>query len=213
VAPTPPDLDPGDPGDPGDLSDLADLDGLAAALTRVPARLGDTRLVCIDGPAGSGKTSLADALHARLDDAAVVHMDDVYRGWDTDFAEVHDRLRRQLVEPLQAGSVARYQRYDWAAGRFDEWVELGSPEVLLLEGVASGAQSLDPVMSLLVWIEVDRDERIRRGVERDGADVLPHWLAWMQHEEVEHARQRTRERAHVRLRGVGPVSRLIITAP
>jgi hypothetical protein len=45
--------------------------------------------------------------------------------------------------------------------------------------------------------------RIRRGVARDGVDVLPRWLAWMEHEEVEHARQRTRERADVRLRGDG----------
>jgi uridine kinase len=196
VAPTPPELD---------------LDDLAAVLTQAPARLGGTRLVCIDGPAGSGKTSLADALQRRLAGAAVVHMDDVYRGWDTDFAEVHQRLRIQLVEPLRAGRTARYQRYDWAAGRLDAWVELAPPGVLLLEGVGSGAESLDPVLSLLVWIEVNREERIRRGVARDGPDVLPHWLAWMEHEEVEHDRQRTRERAHLRLRGEGPVEQLVTT--
>ena len=185
------------------------LEELADRLAGAPARLGGTRLVCVDGPAGSGKTTLAAALHAHLDRSAVVHMDDVYRGWDTDFDEVHQRLRQQLVEPLREGRTARYQRYDWYAGRFDAWVEVPPPAVLLLEGVASAHASLDPVTSTLVWIEVDRDERIRRGVERDGVDVLPQWLAWMAHEEAEHDRQRTRDRADLRLRGDGPTDRFV----
>lgn len=185
---------------------------LADRMSRAPARLGRTRLVCIDGPAGSGKTTLAGALVGHLEDAAVVHMDDVYRGWDTDFDEVHQRLRAQLLEPLQSNRTARYQRYDWAAGRFDQWVEVAVPEVLLLEGVASGAASLDPDMSMLVWLEADREERVRRGVDRDGEAVLPQWLAWMEREEAEHARQRTRARAGLRLRGDGPVD-LLVAAP
>jgi uridine kinase len=199
---TPPGADDSDSSD-----DAADLAGLADGVRRAPARLGSTRLVCVDGPAGSGKTTLAAALAARLDDATVVHMDDVYRGWDTDFDEVHTRLRSQLVEPLRRADAARYQRYDWEAGQFDAWVDVPVAAVLVLEGVGSGAQSLDPWRSLLVWVEVDRPERLRRGLDRDGPQVLPHWLAWMRHEEVEHARQRTRERADVRLRGDGPLGR------
>jgi uridine kinase len=185
------------------------LEDLADRLAETPPRLGRTRLVCVDGPAGSGKTTLAAGLHAVLGDSAVVHMDDVYRGWDTDFDEVHQRLRHQLVEPLREGRTAHYQRYDWYAGRFDAWVEVPPPAVLLLEGVASAHVSLDPVTSMLVWIEVDRDERIRRGVERDGVDVLPRWLAWMAHEEAEHDRQRTRGRADLLLRGDGPADRFV----
>jgi uridine kinase len=188
---------------------LLGLDELAATLAKSPARLGSTRLVCIDGPAGSGKTSLAEALRTRLTGAVVVHMDDVYRGWGTDFDEVHERLRSQLVDPLRARRTAYYQRYDWGRGRFDEWVEVSPPAVLLLEGVGSGAAYLDPVLSLLVWVEVDREERVRRGLERDGAEVLARWLAWMDHEQVEHVRQRTRERADLRLRGDGPFHRLV----
>jgi uridine kinase len=177
---------------------------IAARITRAPARLGRTRLVCIDGPAGAGKTSLAGVLQPHLGDAAVLHMDDVYDGWDTDFDEVHERLRVQVLQPLRRGRVACYQAYDWYAGRFDAWVELRPPKVLLLEGVGSGAAGLDPVRSLLLWIEAEPEERLRRGLDRDGADVLPRWLAWMEHERVEHVRQRTRERADLRLRGEGP---------
>jgi uridine kinase len=204
-------MPPSSPPDPDEPAHAENLDDLADRVRRAPARLGGTRLVCIDGPAGSGKTTLADALAARLDDATVAHMDDVYRGWNTDFDEVHTRLRSQVVEPLQHGLPARYQRYDWAAEQFDLWVDVPVPAVLLLEGVGSGSQSLDPWRSLLVWVEVDRPERLRRGLDRDGPQVLHHWLAWMRHEEVEHARQRTRERADVRLRGDGPFEWLVGT--
>ncbi|HET7325749.1 MAG TPA: 4-amino-4-deoxy-L-arabinose transferase [Nocardioidaceae bacterium] len=177
---------------------------LAARIASARPRLANTRLVLLDGPAGSGKTTLAAGLADELPDSVVVHMDDLYRGWETDFAEVHNRVRGQLVEPLAAGQPARYQRYDWDAGAFGDWVDVPVPGVLILEGVGSGARALDDVSSLLLWIEVSADMRVRRGVERDGEAVLPQWLAWMRHEAAEHARQATRERADIVLRGDGP---------
>lgn len=181
---------------------------LARLIDQRPPRLGRTRLVAVDGPAGSGKTTLAGAIAGELAGTAVVHMDDLYLGWDTDFAEVHDRIRDQLVTPLSDGRAARYQRYDWHAGRLRDWVDVPVPPVLVLEGVASGARDLDDVRSLLVWIEAPEQLRIRRGVERDGPAVLPQWLTWMQHEATEHARQDTRARADIRLLGVDPSGRL-----
>ena len=61
------------------------VDAVPALADRVRAAvplLGRTRLVCVDGPAGSGKTTLADRLVTALGPgAAVVHMDDLYAGW------------------------------------------------------------------------------------------------------------------------------------
>ncbi|MGH3470338.1 MAG: uridine kinase, partial [Thermocrispum sp.] len=82
------------------------------------------------------------------------------------------------------------------------------PEVLILEGAGSGARALADVLSLLVWIEVPRGLRIRRGVERDGEAVLPLWRAWMTHEAREHRRQDTRARADLRVLGDDPSGRL-----
>lgn len=183
---------------------------LAARISSARPRLGRTRLVCLDGPAGSGKTSLADRLADLLADrsadrtATVLHLDDVYRGWGTDFGEVHGRLHRQVFQPLAAGRAGCYQRFDWHADAFTDWVELPVPDVLLLEGVGAGARRLDRWRSLLVWIELGPDERLRRGLDRDGPAAVEHWRGWMEREQAEFAAQQTRERADLRLWGSSP---------
>jgi hypothetical protein len=40
-------------------------------------------------------------------------------------------------------------------------------------------------------------------VSRDGSQVLPHWLRWMEEEDVVLAEERTRERADVLVDGTG----------
>ena len=45
-----------------------------------PATLGTGRLVCVDGPAGSGKTTLGAELAERTG-AQLVHGDDLMEGW------------------------------------------------------------------------------------------------------------------------------------
>ena len=62
-------------GSPSETADRV----VALALARPPT-LGDGRLVCVDGPAGSGKTTLAAGIAARTG-APVLHMDDLYPGW------------------------------------------------------------------------------------------------------------------------------------
>jgi uridine kinase len=172
-------------------------------LAGTPRRLGRTRLLAVDGPAGSGKTTLAAALdsegRARGLATEVVHLDDMYNGWETDFDELATRVLDQLLMPLMRGETARWQRYDWHAGRFDGWEPVRPPDVLVLDGCGSGALPLAPHTSLLVWVEAPRDVRIGRGVARDGEQVLPHWLSWMEHEQAHFAANRTRQRADVRL--------------
>jgi uridine kinase len=168
------------------------------AMQRRPV-CGRTRVVCIDGPAGSGKTTLgAQVDHAFMSLAMkprVLHMDDFYDGWDGLRPDLEPRLVSQVLAPLAAGRPARWQQYDWHAGRFDRWIELAVPDVLVLEGCGSGARSYDPFRTVLAWVEAARETRIARGVERDGAQVLPHWRAWMRLEEAHFRLNATRENA------------------
>lgn len=164
------------------------------AITNAQPRCGSTKVVAIDGPSGAGKTDFAAALAARLPTVHVLHMDDLYPGWDgleQAVADLHD----QVLAPLARGEHAAYRRWDWEHDRYAEWQELPSSNLLLVEGVGSGAAASSALESVLIWLEADPDVRFRRGIERDGGAYLPHWLRWAAHEDAHFVQDGTRARA------------------
>ena len=167
-------------------------------------RLGRTRLVCVDGPAGSGKTTWAAGLAAALGPGtAVLHMDDLYAGWTPTGAFA--RLAAGVLRPLAEGRSGTYHRYDWAAGRFFPVVTpVPVPEVLVVEGCGSCPRAVDPWAVLRVWVEAPPDLRLVRGLARDGVSNEEHWRRWQAREPALFAAERTRERADVLVDGTAP---------
>lgn len=182
-------------------------DDLVARALAGPPRLGRVRVVCVDGPAGSGKTTTAAALAASARtsgvDAAVVHLDDLYEGWSGLGGSLWPRLSAQVLEPLRRGLPGRYQRYDWGRSRFDDWVDVPVPDVLVLEGCGSAPRAADAFAVLQIWVQAPDALRLERGLARDGADARPQWERWMRDESAHFSRERTRERADVRLDAFG----------
>jgi uridine kinase len=180
-------------------------------LLSTPPRLGPVRLVALDGPAGSGKTTLAaavaDGCAQQRRRAHVVHMDDLYAGWSGLEGDIWPRLAAQVLEPLRRGRPGRYQRYDWVAGRFADWVDVPVPDVLVLEGCGSGRRAGARDVGVLVWVEADDATRLARGLERDGVDARPQWERWMTDEAAHYAREGTRGRADVRVDAWGRMAR------
>lgn len=175
------------------------LPRLADRIVRAPPRAGRTRVVAIDGPAGSGKTTLASRLSGLLG-APVVHMDDLYPGWDG-LAEAAGKLVEWVLAPLAAGGQASYRRYDWDADAYAERVAVAESDVLIVEGCASGSTAAAPYLSLLIWIDAPHDIRLARSLARDGEMFAPHWERWARQENVLFAAERTRERADLLIDG------------
>ncbi|WP_249380295.1 uridine kinase [Actinotalea sp. K2] len=169
--------------------------GLARLVRERAPRLGPVRLVCVDGPAGAGKSTLAERLGQDLG-ATVIHMDDLYEGW-SGLEGGWDRLEEQVLAPLASGRPARYQRYDWVEGAFAEWRDVPVPEHLVVEGCGSAPRALGDRAVLVVWVEAPSELRLARGVARDGEEMRAEWLRWRDLEAAHFAREGTRARADV----------------
>ncbi len=184
------------------------LSDLCAEVVARRATAGRSRVVAIDGPAGSGKTTLAEQLRLRLLPGncgrlvELVHMDELFEGWTglDASAALEQRVLEQILQPLAEDRPGRWQRFDWASGRFAEWHDLPPADVVILEGCGAGARAYADYLTLLVWVEAPRDVRLARGVDRDGVEVLPRWLAWLDSEASHFAANSTRERADLLLR-------------
>ncbi|WP_206063339.1 4-amino-4-deoxy-L-arabinose transferase [Nocardioides sp. HDW12B] len=192
------------------MSRPAAADVLLEVALATPRRLGSAggrsgRLVAIDGPAGSGKTTLAAALAGVAHDAGlgvtVVATDDVLQGWDG-LDELGPRLRTEVVDPLRAGRDGAYRRYDWHARRAAETVVVPLVDLVVLEGVGSGHLGYDDALSALAWVEAPPDLRRARGLARDGEELAASWDAFVPDEDALHERERTRERADLIVDGV-----------
>ena len=157
-----------------------------------PARLGSGRLICVDGPAGSGKTTIAEEI-GRLAAAPVVRLDDLYPGWSGLF-EV-EAVVLDLLQPLAEGRPGHYRRYDWGAREHQERHQVDPAPVLVLDGVGAGNRAWRELVTTLVWVEAPRAERLERAVARDGERERDHLVAWMRDEDLLHADQGTREAA------------------
>lgn len=177
---------------------------LDATLSR-PATLGPGRLVCIDGRAGSGKSTLGQAVHetaSTLGSSCLVHLDDLLDGWGG-LEQVSGTLARKVLLPLARGASGGYRRYDWHLGRFAEEHAVPPVDVLVVEGVGSGASSYAPLVTTLVWVDAPAELRLARGMARDGEALRPRWMQWMKDEDALFARERTRARADVVVDGTG----------
>jgi len=168
--------------------------------------LGAGRLICVDGPAGSGKTTLGEAIarlaRRRVTSVRLLHMDDMYEGW-AGLGDVATRIRDGIIDPLLDGRTGSYRRWDWFAHRWAEEHHVDPVPLLVIEGVGSGSLELADAITTLVWVEAPADLRLARGVERDGESMRADWLTWRESETKLFTAHRTADRADIFVDGTG----------
>jgi uridine kinase len=182
-------------------NDTAEPKGLARELAEQLLALVDDGktmpILLIDGRAGSGKSTLADEVQNeffKLGESAprVIHLDDLYPGWDGLQLGV-EYLQRSVLTPLSKREVAHYQLFDWASGERKEWREFAGGTPLIVEGCGAINRNSIESGDLSVWLEETEEIRKERWMGREGNDA--HWAQWAAQELDFYARERSAELA------------------
>ncbi|MFI7614768.1 uridine kinase [Nonomuraea terrae] len=170
------------------------MNDLACRIRALPPSCGPVRLVAVDGPAGSGKTTFAGRLGAALG-CQVIHSDDFPVPWEEGPGGWFHLLETQVLRPLERGLPGGFRRYDWVRGAYGGHVTVPVAPALVIEGVGTARTSVAGLLAYTVWVEAPEPVRLGRVLERDGAELEPRWREWFAAERAWFAADRTRERA------------------
>ena len=161
-------------------------------------RAGNTHIIAIDGPAGAGKTTLAlqisQALTSRFS-IEVVHMDDLYNGWDGALGENLTEQLSKIIDAQKKSQNYLLPHFDWNANKYSTPRNLKSPQILILEGVGSAREVVRNSATTTIWIEVERAIGIKRVLARDGDEIESHMTQWLVDQEIYFTSDKTRESA------------------
>lgn len=145
-----------------------------------------TVFIAVDGRAGAGKTSIVVEL-ARLlrrrRSVAVVHLQDMYPGWDG-LAEGVERCAVNVLPPLLRGQAAQWRSWDWPLGADGEERVTEPSDIVILEGVGAGSAVLRAHCVAVVWVEAPADHRQRRAVEGKDEAYAANWDRWAAQEDA-----------------------------
>ena len=187
---------------PVDHADPAGVTAVVEAARAASPVAGTTVVVAVDGRSGSGKTLLGTAV-ARALACPVVHLDEVYPGWDG--LEVSFPERQSVgALPLARREPAAYPRWDWMRSRPGRTVPVEVATHLVLEGCGALVPPAAAFAAVRVWVDAPTRVRKERALSRDGETYAPHWDRWAGQEDAVYAGARPWETADLVLRTVAP---------
>ncbi len=155
-------------------------------------------VIAIDGPAGSGKSTLASEIargFAGTYDIEVIHLDELYNGWDEALSDELFQRISQLIAAQRAGLATDLAIYDWSAKSFSGSREIKAVQLLIIEGVGSSNLLLQDHLTTSIWLDIEQSIGLARVLERDGEQIREEMVKWQKMESEYFARDLTRERA------------------
>ena len=162
---------------------VRNLSELVDKINESSKKCGQTKIIVIDGPAGSGKTTLAKSLSGLLENCPIIHMDEIYDGWENALSpKTSQDLVEWVINPLLESKSIEFVKYDWYLEKRIEKVVINLPKVLIIEGVGSSSFEISKYASLKLWIEVNKETGINRVLTRDGQQIQEQMKKWQSQE-------------------------------
>jgi uridine kinase len=158
----------------------------------------DQPIIAIDGPAGAGKTTLASTLSLALAKnftITVIHMDDLYAGWDGALGEKLTESLTWITSCHKAKKDLIYSPFNWPEDNFDSPRLHASTSLLILEGVGSSQRAIEEYLSTSIWLDLDPIVGFHRVIERDGDEISHSMTMWLDQQRQHFTSDRTKERS------------------
>ena len=155
-------------------------------------------LIAIDGRAGAGKTTLAASFYEELSvdkTVAVIHMDDLYDGWENALSERLTQTLESIVKSHQSKVAFEIDIFNWQSMSFDSKRVINPVDILILEGVGAGQKVVRDAAATLYWLDIDAEVGIQRVLNRDGNQIASQMKQWQIAQEIHFLRDKTRENA------------------
>lgn len=115
--------------------------------------------------------------------AQVVHLDDVYPGWDG-LRSAAEAVVRDVLAPPDGTGRPGFRRWDWGTGLPADWVALDPARDVVVEGCGALSRESAARATYRIWLDGDDDERRRRALDRDGEVFAREWDRWARQEEA-----------------------------
>ncbi len=184
------------------------LNQIKAALPDLNPHCGDCVVITIDGPAGSGKTTLALILLERcleVGPSYTIHMDELYEGWGSTMTPTLTSKLKSILEGVVSGKKIDFTPFNWIEKSLGNPISVQAPKFLIIEGVGAGQSAIRKFVSLAIWIEVPQDVGLARVLERDGPEVAEFMPSFIEAQAAHFLKEDTKKSADYHLSGHHPV--------
>jgi pantothenate kinase len=150
---------------------LALIEKISSQVLELIDRGNQTPIVLIDGRAGSGKSTFAEALQQQLfrdgeSAPRVIHMDNIFEGWDG-LALGSDYMVRFILLPLARRETASWQDWSWVKNQRSSWREFSGGTPLIIEGCGSLNERSKEHADISIWLEAREEVRRERWIQRE----------------------------------------------
>ena len=150
---------------------LALIEKISSQVLELIDRGNQTPIILIDGRAGSGKSTFAEALQQQLfrdgeSAPRVIHMDNIFEGWDG-LALGSDYIVRFILQPLARRETASWQDWSWVKNQRSSWREFSGGTPLIVEGCGSLTERSKEHAEISIWLEASEETRRQRWIQRE----------------------------------------------
>ena len=147
------------------------IEKISSQVLELIDRGNQTPKILIDGRAGSGKSTFAEALQQQLfrdgeSAPRVIHMDNIFEGWDG-LALGSYYMVRFILQPLARQETASWQDWSWVKNQRSSWREFSGGTPLIVEGCGSLTERSKEHADISIWLEASEETRRERWLTRE----------------------------------------------